>query len=306
VWTGPRLESCCGSIKACLLSLHGVHFHDSSLENFRVCLVGEWDGMEQLHLSFSKWNDSVLCLEERIKSLYFLFGWRAKIEIEIEIFESPCALAQIFESSLPPLKCGLPARENGLIKMVGLRAMKNESIGEGGATGPGCSRCRDGGATGAGWERRRERRLSGSWWWLAVRSSVGLAGSKGREQESERGRRLTIVRENEGASKTVRTEGCGGNRQWPGWSRQRRVWWWWRSEGHRFGARTCAKRERRSASTREPWGLTKFCEPCGSEYRANIRFQEPLCSKSPPTKQVESASRPLCGFWMVDDQQLGN
>jgi hypothetical protein len=22
--------------------------------------------------------------------------------------------------------------------------------------------------------------------------------------------------------------------------------------------------------------------------------------------QVESASRPLCGFWMVDDQQLGN
>jgi hypothetical protein len=56
-----------------------------------------------------------------------------------------------------------------------------------------------------------------------VRSSVGLAGSKGREQESERGRRLTIVRENEGASKTVRTEGCGGNRQWPGWSRQRRV-----------------------------------------------------------------------------------
>jgi hypothetical protein len=95
----------------------------------------------RLHPSFSEWNGSVLCLEERTEPLRFLFGWRAKIGIEI--FESPYALAQIIESSVSPLKCGLPERENGLIKMVGLRAMKNESIGEGGATGAGCSRCRE-------------------------------------------------------------------------------------------------------------------------------------------------------------------
>jgi hypothetical protein len=56
-----------------------------------------------------------------------------------------------------------------------------------------------------------------------------------------------------------------------------------------FGAHTCANRERRSVS--EPSGLADFCEPRGSEYGVNIRFQKLLRSKSPPTKQAYDENR---------------
>jgi hypothetical protein len=56
-----------------------------------------------------------------------------------------------------------------------------------------------------------------------------------------------------------------------------------------FGAHTCANRERRSVS--EPSGLADFCEPRGSEYGVNIRFQKLLRSKSPPIKQAYDENR---------------